>query len=89
MAETVTHEYQWSKKSDRNEWTLHMFPFFLIIEHRPREPLPYVGSLKGGLCTLRDFHAWATPEEAAKGMVEWGLEELSKSYHELMKLKGV
>lgn len=82
------HEVQWVPNKTNTSWTLHMWPFYLVIEYRPREPLPYVGSLAGKLITLRDFHAWATPEEAAKGIIEWGLAELSESYHELAKLKG-
>lgn len=86
--ELPQHQYEWVKHRDRNQWSLHMWPFQLIIDLHPREALPYVGSLAGKVVTLSGHRAWATSEEAAKGMIEWGLEELSKSYHELAKLKG-
>lgn len=80
------NEYHWTPNKENTSWTLHMWPFYLVIEYRPREAQPYVGSLAGKLITLRDFHSWATVEEASMGMVQWGLMELSKSYHELAKL---
>lgn len=83
------HELSWVPDKSGTSWTLHMWPFYLVVEYRPREaPLPYVGSLVGKLITMRDHHAWATPEEAAKGMMSWALAELSEAYHTLFKLNG-
>lgn len=79
-------EYQWTPNKENTSWALHMWPFYLVIEYRPREALPYVGSLAGKLMTLSEFHAWATIEEATVGMIQWGLMELSKAYHELARL---
>jgi hypothetical protein len=70
------------------EWHLYMFPFTLIIEYKANMNPPYVGSIKAGQIVLGEFHAWPSSEEAARGMIEWGLAELSESYHELLKLRG-
>ncbi len=78
---------QWIPSRNNDSWTLHMFPFTLKIDLRPREALPYVGSLVGKTHTLGEFHSWATDAEAIAGMIEWGLAELSESYHDLAKLR--
>lgn len=81
-------DYQWEKLPNRDTWRLEVFPYTLIIEHRPGETLPYVGSLRGAQFVLKDHRAWETTEKAAAGIVDWALEELSKSYHKLLQLKG-
>lgn len=79
-------ENQWTPNRENTTWTLHMWPFYLVITYNKREALPYQGSLVGKLVTLREIHSWATPETASVGMIQWALQELSKSYHELAKL---
>lgn len=82
------YETKWTANSTNSVWTLYIWPFYLVIEHHSRADLPYVGSLSGRMWIKRDHYAWATPEEAALGMIDWALHELSTSYHELLKLRS-
>jgi hypothetical protein len=79
-------DYQWVKHRDKDEWSLYASPYELIIVFRPKEALPYVGSVKGAFTVYRDLRAWATAEEAAVGMIAWALEEVTDAYQKLMRL---
>jgi hypothetical protein len=81
------HEMKWTANASNTSWTMHMWPLYLTVDYRPRESLPYVGTLAGRTVVKRDHYSWATAEEAAIGMLDWAMFELSTTYHELLKLR--
>lgn len=83
---TSKYENQWIPNKENTSWTLIFWPFHLVIDFKPREPKPFLGSLEAKGFTLGELRSWATIQEAAVGMIEWGCQELSQAYHELAKL---
>jgi len=79
-AGVMAYENAWIPNKTNTAWSMHLFPFFLIIEYRPREPLPFVGTLQGKCYTKRDHHAWPGINQAAEGMLRWAQYELYQTY---------
>jgi hypothetical protein len=77
------NDREWVKNRDRNEWVLHLFPFFLSIEQIRHESRPFVGSLKGALCTYRDLWEWASLEEAKQGLIIKAMDHTMEIYQQL------
>lgn len=81
---------KWVKHKDKEQWTLLIWPWELIIEFRPQpgDPNPFKGSLRASNTTLSELRAWATSDEAAVGILDWGLERMAQSYHELAQFRA-